>query len=429
MAIRSILTPKTKKEIKKIKKTDILVGIPSFNNEATIGYVIETVKLGLAKYFPKFRTVIVNSDCGSTDKTRQAAKTALKKPSPISSILIQHEVHPVTLGVNIPQAEILSVFRTTPGKGNAFRRIFEIAHRLGAQVCVVVDSDLRSITPEWIQLLAGPILYKNYDYVAPLYVRHKYDATITNSIIYPLIRALYCLKLRQPIGGEFGFSKRLLKEYISRDVWDTDIAFYGIDIWMTTLAITSGFKICQSFLGAKIHNPKEPGTLSPMFKQVIGTVFALMEDYSPIWKLKTQKPQDVDTYGYPYTVIPEEVKIDTELSWKKFQEGFTLYRDSYQQILSKEAYGFLSPLSKSQKGLVIPPKIWTRIVYDYALGYHNLASSRNLILESLVPLYHGYVFSFATISRDEDNNQAEERIENLALEFEKQKPYLIKNWK
>ena len=83
--------------------------------------------------------------------------------------------------------------------------------RSTAQALVVVDSDLRSITPEWIELLAGPILKGGFDYVTPLYARHKYDGTITNTVTYPLTRALYGRRIRQPIGGDFGVSGDLVQ--------------------------------------------------------------------------------------------------------------------------------------------------------------------------------------------------------------------------
>lgn len=60
------------------------------------------------------------------------------------------------------------------GKGSAFRTIFEIAWRLKAKACAVVDSDLRSITPEWIELLFSSMLEEGYDYAAPSYLRHIY---------------------------------------------------------------------------------------------------------------------------------------------------------------------------------------------------------------------------------------------------------------
>ena len=60
----------------------------------------------------------------------------------------------------------------------------------------------------------GPILKGGYDYVAPLYARHKYDGTITNTVTYPLTRALYGLRIRQPIGGDFGVSGDLVRHYL-----------------------------------------------------------------------------------------------------------------------------------------------------------------------------------------------------------------------
>ena len=122
--------------------------------------------------------------------------------------------------------------------------------------------------------LLRPILMADFDFVAPYYHRHKYDGTITNSIVYPLTRALYGLRVRQPIGGEFGISKRLVARYLERDDWETDVARYGIDIWMTTIAIAEGYRVCQSFLGAKLHDAKDPGSdLSAMLHQVVGSVF------------------------------------------------------------------------------------------------------------------------------------------------------------
>ena len=52
-----------------------------------------------------------------------------------------------------------------------------------------------------MELLLSPVIKKGFDFVAPLYNRHKYDGTITNSIVYPMTRALYGHSIRHPIGG------------------------------------------------------------------------------------------------------------------------------------------------------------------------------------------------------------------------------------
>lgn len=93
-----------------------------------------------------------------------------------------------------------------------------------------------------------PVL-DGYDFVTPYYWRYKLDGTITNTIAYNLTQALYGMRIRQPIGGDFGVSLPLVKHYLDQEVWETDVAKFGIDIYMTTAAIVHGFKICQTRLG------------------------------------------------------------------------------------------------------------------------------------------------------------------------------------
>jgi glycosyltransferase involved in cell wall biosynthesis len=428
-----ILTPKTIEEVEKIKKADILVGIPSYNNEDTIGHVLKAVRHGLTQYFPKLKSIIVNSDCGSTDNTRKIVRNNLDDYKELESILVAHEMHPYMRSLHTPISEMVTSFRGTPGKGKAFRRIFEIAYELKAKAVVVVDSDLRSITPEWIQLLGGPILFKGFDYVTPLYTRHKYDGTITNSIIYPLTRAIYGKKIRQPIGGEFGFSANLLSHYMEKDIWDTDVAYYGIDIWMTSVALANGYKVCQSFLGAKIHNPKSVATLAPMFKQVLGTIFSLIEENHEIWTA-IKGSEDVPTLGFQASVIPEEASQDYNELFNRFHRGAQKFNCIWQEVLKKDHHQELEKVtSLEKKSFCFPHGLWVKIIYDYILFYHKfkhtlMEMSLPLVLESLIPLYFGFIASFVFKTKDMTNQEAETVIEDLCLEFEKQKPYLIENW-
>jgi glycosyltransferase involved in cell wall biosynthesis len=433
MEKKIVLTPKTIEEIEKIKKVDILVGIPSYNNESTIGHVLRAVRLGLTKYFPKFKSIIVNSDCGSSDKTRKIVRNSTEDYEGLDTILIAHEMHPYMRSLHTPISEMATTFRGTPGKGKAFRRIFEIAHALRAMAVVVVDSDLRSITPEWIQLLAGPILFKNFDYVAPLYSRHKYDGTITNSLIYPLTRALYGIKIRQPIGGEFGFSAKVLGHYMEKDIWDTDVAYYGIDIWMTSVALANGYKICQSFLGAKIHNPKSVTTLPPMFKQVMGTILSLVEENKDKWK-KIKGSKTLPTFGFQASVIPEEEHQDFNELFNLFHKGVAKRYFIWSEVQKKENMQLLDKVIQlPKKNFDFPAQLWVKIIYDYILFYHRfkytfMEMSLPSLLESIIPLYFGFIASFVSKTKNMSNPEAEEEIEKLCLEFEKLKPYLVNNW-
>jgi hypothetical protein len=421
MILESIITKKDIQDVfDKVKEADILIGIPSYNNAHTIGHVVRAVQAGLAKYFPDKRAVLINSDGGSTDGTTEVVhNTAIDD---FTAILLHHRVEPVM--------KIATPYHGIPGKGSAFRTIFGIAKELNVKACAVVDSDLRSITPEWVELLVKPVLEGGFDYVSPLYHRHKYDGTITNSIIYPLTRALYGKRIRQPIGGDFGFSGQLANFYLTKDVWDTDVARYGIDIWMTTTAVANKFKVCQSFLGAKIHDPKDPGAdLSAMLFQVVGASFDLMETYTPLWKAVAGS-EEIPTFGFRYDVGLEPVAVNLERMIEKFRLGMKELIDIWKVFTPADILDILKKAAGAEKDAFhIPDEIWVRIIYTFASAVHNKVLNKEHLLKSLTPLYLARIASFVLETWASNAAEVEEKIEQLCLRFEKDKTYLLDNWK
>ena len=329
----SALTPAIRDEIARLGRADIMVGIPSFKNAATIGYVVRAASAGLVQYFPELKPVLVNSDAGSPDGTQRVV-IETEPPDYVESILLVRPTNRLDR-VTLTYPEIDGV----GGKGAALRTIFEIAAALEVQALVVVDSDLRSIVPEWIELLAGPILKGGYDFVAPLYARYKYDGTITNTVTYPLTRALYGHRIRQPIGGDFGVSGDLVRHYLELDDWTEDISKFGIDIWMTTSALTAGFAVCQTRLGAKVHDPKDPGSdLGPMFRQVVGTILRLAAAHPDSW-LGIRGSHDVPAYGFERIIDPPPLEVNAISLLSQFHGGSISVADTWRRTLAPENVG------------------------------------------------------------------------------------------
>lgn len=81
-------------KIKSIGQADILIGIPSLNNENTITHGAKAIKLGLIKYFPKLKAVIVNLDSKSADHTVEKMWQGLTTPKRLlESVLMNQEYH------------------------------------------------------------------------------------------------------------------------------------------------------------------------------------------------------------------------------------------------------------------------------------------------------------------------------------------------
>ncbi|MGH7537567.1 MAG: glycosyltransferase, partial [Gemmatimonadales bacterium] len=411
--------PELARELARIGGADVVVGIPSFNNASTITHVVRAVSAGLSKYYPDCSCVIVNSDGGSNDGTPEIVLGT--DTGDLPTLLIGPP--------SPPPHRLATSYLGPPGKGSAFRTVFRVAEVLGAKACAVVDSDLRSITPEWIELLVGPVLRCDMDFVAPLYSRHKYDGTITNSIVYPITRALYGRRVRQPIGGDFGCSGRLATHLLAAGAWETDVARFGIDIWMTTRAIAEGFAVCQSYLGAKIHDAKDPGAdLSAMFTQVVGTVFELMEGYHRAW-MAVEGSADVRTFGFRYTVGVEPVTVNVERMIGIFREGTSALTNVWDRMLAPATRRELEVLARQASAdFRFPADVWVRAVYDCAASHHHRVVPRDHLLKAMIPLYLGRTAAFVLQTASSDGEEVQAEIETVGGVFETLKPYLRERW-
>ena len=403
------LRDSARRRLEALDHADIVIGIPTFNTASSIAHVMKIAVRGLQRYFPNLRGLVLVSDGGSVDDTREEAES----------------VHIDSYNVET----LVTIYRGLPGKGSAVRAILEASQILRARACILVDGDLRSITPEWIRNLAEPIVDLGYDFVAPLYRRFRFDATITNTVVYNLTRALYGYRIRQPIGGDFGMSRAAILKYLSYDVWETDIARFGIDIWLTVNAIVHQLRICQTRLGAKIHDIKDPGQhLGPMFRQVVGTVFQLMQEYETYWK-NIRGSREVDTHGEPPGSKPEPFEISIEPLIESFVFGFKVFGSVWEKIVDPSVFRQLEKLAESPSNdFHIPTEAWVRIVYDFATAYKNWPRHKGKLLDIMLPLYNARVASLVTDLSGIPEDEVELYFDRQAEVFEQYKDYLLRKW-
>lgn len=403
----STLSSHAWKHLRSIKTADILVGIPSYNNAHTINYVIYQAAKGLETDFPNLKSVIFVSDGNSTDGTL-ATVEATRLP-------FQVDVIPVTyVGIS--------------GKGSAVKAIFEAARSLEVKAVALVDSDLRSITPEWIRLLISPTL-TGTGLVTPFYVRHKYDGTITNFLCYPVTSSLYGKEIRQPIGGDFGLSIELVKELLESPLWQTSyVPRFGIDIFETHTALAKGFEVKQAFLGTKAHDAKDPSKhLGSMFRQVVGSMFICIERYEKVWK-EIRNFRTVEIVGEEkYVGTPEAVSIDLQNIVRIYKSGFDSHRRIYRAILSNGVFKEVEELKKMVDiKPSFPPETWAKIVYSFVANFKiGERARRENLLDALRILWIGKVATFIKETLEVDNQKAEKKIKEEVRVFEGLKPYFL----
>jgi glucosylglycerate synthase len=228
---------------------------------------------------------------------------------------------------------------------------------------------------------------------------------------------------------------------------------------MTTSALTGGYAICQTRLGAKIHDPKDPGSdLGPMFRQVVGTILRLAVEHSDAW-LSIRGSHPVPAYGFERIIDPPPLEVNTLRLLSEFHAGSLTLADMWRSMLSPESLeavlelaeeaGRLGDAARAKLGIGgdvasttattlemaeaasayhFPDDLWARIVYDLVLTARNPPHPLESLVAALVPIYFGRVGSFVIENRHITTEQAEDRVERQAREFELLKPYLVQRW-
>jgi len=381
-----------------VNKAHIVVGLASYNEADSIAYPTQQSSLGLKKYYAEYPSVILNCDNHSPDGTEHAF-----------------------LGT---ETEVPKIYLTTPpdtpGKGYNFENMFRKVLEMGAKVLVCLDADLTSVTPEWVKHFADPVLEEGYDFVNPIYSRHKYDGTITNNICFPLVYGLFCKNVRQPIGGDFAMSSRFAEHLICQS-WHRTTEEYGIDIFMTMNSILGGFRTCETGLGAKRHKPSAP-KLGPMFIQVVSTAFLTVLRNFDKWRDLTHMEQP-PLFGLRHMEQPQDLTIDRSSIEKQARDGFAQWQGMLEEQLSPDVY---ADLTRMFGGAVIDinAEQWVTIVYDMIAAF-KAAEDRNALVESLKGLYFGRALSFMNQTWDWTTEQAEEEILSQAGVFYANRHYLV----
>ena len=405
---KSTLPQETWKKLEKIRNADIVVGVPSFNCAHTINYVAHQAAKGLEEYFTDLRSVILVSDGGSTDGTT-AVVNAMKLPGKAKLVTTQY------VGV--------------AGKGTAVKAILEAVRFLGASSMVMVDSDLRSITSEWMKLLITPIL-EGTGLVTPLYLRHKYDGTITNFICYPCTCSLYGKRVRQPIGGDFGLSSELVKRLLMSPLWNTVyVSRFGIDIFITNTALGEDFPVKQALLGLKTHEAKDPSKqLASMFVEVLGSMISCMELFETTWK-PIRGSQPVPVVGEKIELgSPEPIHVNPRKIVERHKAGFQSNKDIYRKVLSRDLLRELEKLQTQGKtNFLFPNEVWAKIVYSFAAVFKKEKNEemQETLLEALRFIWIGRTASFILETWNLSSEEAEKKVQDEAEVFEKLKTYLL----
>ena len=414
----NFLTDDFLRQLINVGEVDILVGLPTHNNAKTIGAVLRAIQSGILNGFPRERAVIINVDGGSRDgTTEQVTGISIDDVRRASNLFALRTLHAIS-----------TTYEGSPASGIALRTILSAAELLRAKACVVLSPESANIEPEWLAKLLRPIYRENFDLATPTYCRHKFDGLLMTNLLYPMIRALYGVRIREAYTPEFGFSARLGSQFLGKSSWNEDSGGTGVELRLALTAITGGYRICQSFLGEKNHIERRAADLVPALQQTVGTLFAGLDSDFSVWSNVTGS-QPVPTTGSEQEFLLEAMRINRKRLREMFSAGIAELASVYQSILAPSTLAELQRIAPLEEEFHYSSELWVRTVYEFAGSYQKSVINRDHIIQALAPLFRGRVFTFLMENRNGSTQDVENNIEGLCLEFERLKPYLLELWK
>ena len=415
----TFLTDDFLRQLINVGEVDILVGLPTHNNAKTIGSIVHAIQSGILHAFPRERAVIINADGGSRDGTPELVTgISIDDARPASNLNALRTLHSIS-----------TKYASSPEGGVALRTILAAAELLRAKACVVMSPDSTGIDSERLSTLLRPIYRDGFDLVTPIYRRHKFEGLLMTNLLYPMIRALYGVRIRESYTPEFAFSGRLGSQFLGQNGWSDGTGGTGVELRFTLAAITGGYRICQSFVGEKEHVERRAADLVPTLRQTVGVLFSALEADFPVWSSITGS-QPVPTSGSDQEVLLEPMRVNRKRLREMFSTGVAELESVFQSILSPSTLAELQRIARlGEEDFQYSEELWVRTVYEFAASYQKSVINRDHIVQALAPLFRGRVCTFLNENRNASAHDVENNIEALCLEFERLKPDLLRMWK
>lgn len=421
MAEDTLLTDDLLRQLMSVGEVDLLVGIASRSNMSTPSHTLCAIERSFRQHFPRQRAVIVDTCGGNLPGAGTEAGDLGKAPGKNARFVEESSLRTVH--------RVTADFLGSPTPGLALRTILAAADLLRARACAVVSAGTTNLAPDWITNLLRPAYQEKFDYVAPLYTRHKFHGLLARNLLYPMSRAVFGFRIRELYSDEWGFSGRLAAACVDQDVWHEESIRARPEAWMMISATPPDFRRCQAFLGEKLQAATGSGPdIVEVFRQTVGNLFWCLEARQSAW-LVGEKSDPVKTFGPEPELTSEPIDLNRTRILEMFRSGVTELEPVLSSILDPETHAEIKRIaSLGESNFKFGSDLWVRTLYDFAAAYHHAVINRDHLIQALTPLYRGLTFSFLAEHSDSSPSEMETVTENLCVEFERQRPYLTEKW-
>jgi glycosyltransferase involved in cell wall biosynthesis len=398
-----------------VGQVDVLVGLPTLNNAATIETVVRAVHVAFTRDLPRLRTVMISSDGGSTDGTPDLIAEA--RFTEADRVQTSHPLRTLH--------RVLAPYHGLPGKHTALRTIFAAAELTQAKTIAVIDPAGPSTTPERVTELIAPVARGDVEFLAPRHRRHPRDGVLITQLVRPLVRALYAVALDEPLGSEFSCSGRFSSHCLEQDIWDHESARFAIDLWLRTEAAAERFPIGQ------IWRPMSPpagsrATLREVVHQVVLAVIESLRAHESFWR-NANAISELRSWGTDPGVLPEITPWDYQALAEQARRDIVEITPLLEDVLDPGLFVRVMD-NANGAGPRLDDELWVRTVYGFATAIQHGRAAIDHMADMFVPLYMWRAAAFMSETAPDEPPAVQTRLDALCDTFQRLKPTLVATW-
>jgi hypothetical protein len=412
---QSTLSDAFLRQLMAVGQVDILAGLPTSNNAATVVELVRAVHVSFMRDFPRLRTVMINSDGGSTDGTPELVRAASLSDS--DTLLTSHSLRTLH--------RVTAPYHGLPGKHTALRDLFAAVDLTQAKAVVILDPSSAANSPDRITELILPVVRGEAEFLAPHFRRHPRDGVLITQLVRPLVRAVYGVGLDEPLGVEFSCSGRFASHCLEQDIWSHEAARFAIDLWLRTEAVAKGFAVGQIWRPAAATAGART-TLREAVQQVVLAMIESLRAHDAFWKA-ANGVVPLRTWGSEPTEAPDAPSWDYEALGQQARHDVRQITPLLEGVLEARLIERLVEQVASGDS-PLDDELWVRIVYAFAAATRRGSSGIEHLAGLFVPLYLWRASTFMAHSARESDAATHARLESLCHTFERLKPLLVDGW-
>jgi hypothetical protein len=395
-----------------VDQVDLLVGIISDKWTQNVQVPLVKAYEGLTQTYPNLTSAIAFCDSSQKPELRESFLTA--------------------------QCPVPRVYQATGlGNTNKINSLFNLMHlakRIRPKVIIALDGDLTSVKRTWICRLAQPILSGSADYMAPFYHSLKYDIPVTNIFGYPLFRAIFGRRLRQPFFSDRAFSLELNDYFLSSQGWQPDLPYAATEMTMAIMAITKKARICQSFMGTprlSWQNSTLDLSTGHDFRTTAKSLFSLVGVFEDVWtNCKRSRPTTITgTELAPSVITPRQI-APPEIFLNEIKNIVDKYGDLWHRLFDgRKDWVFQKITSEPVESLDITAEDWAHICYKSIATYQKLdLGTANDFLKALTAVFYARLLTWLKSGFGLSLSQMESLTEEECSIFEAKRTVLLEGW-